>query len=102
MCLNIPFLSWCRVAPALGLVLVLAGCAMDTSQAPPGSPEPTASRGPRPSTRQVDPRIAERLQRVMVPLIQHMNHPLQPGEVRVGILDDPQINAANAAAARCT
>lgn len=88
--------SQCRVATAISFALLLAGCAIETSQAPPGSREPTASREPRPSTRQVDPQIGERLQRVMVPLIQHMNNPLKPGEVRVGIIDDPQVNAANA------
>jgi Zn-dependent protease with chaperone function len=33
---------------------------------------------------------------VMRPLIQHMNHPLPLNQVRVGILEDPQVNAANA------
>jgi len=33
---------------------------------------------------------------VMTPLIQHMNHPLPLNQVRVGILEDSQINAANA------
>jgi predicted Zn-dependent protease len=32
----------------------------------------------------------------MTPLIQHMNHPLPLNQVRVGILEDAQINAANA------
>jgi Zn-dependent protease with chaperone function len=32
----------------------------------------------------------------MLPLIQHMNKPLPLKQVRVGIMDDPKINAANA------
>jgi putative metalloprotease len=32
----------------------------------------------------------------MVPLLQHMNQPLSPREVQIGVLADPQINAANA------
>ena len=32
----------------------------------------------------------------MVPLLQAMNHPLPPSEVRVGIMADPHINAASA------
>jgi len=32
----------------------------------------------------------------MTRLIQHMNHPLPLNQVRVGILEDPQINAGNA------
>ena len=81
---------------ALAWVFLIAGCAIETSQGPSPAPEPTASRQPAPSGRQVDPRVAQRLQGIMVPLIQKMNRPLQPSEVRVAILDDPQINAANA------
>jgi len=89
--------SWrMRVLITGSLMCLLAGCAFGTSQAPPGSGEPTASRRPTPSTRHLDPRQAERIQRVMTPLIQHMNHPLPLNQVRVAILEDPQINAANA------
>lgn len=89
--------SWrMRVVIATSLMCLLAGCAFGTSQAPPGSGEPTASRRPTPSTRHLEPRQAERIQMVMTPLIQHMNHPLPLNQVRVGILEDSQINAANA------
>jgi len=89
--------SWrMRVLITGSLMCLLAGCAFGTSQAPPGSGEPTASRRPTPSTRHLDPRQAERIQRVMTPLIQHMNHPLPLNQVRVAILEDPLINAANA------
>jgi Zn-dependent protease with chaperone function len=44
----------------------------------------------------LDPAQAERLQRVMVPLLKGMNKPLQPSQVKVGVMDDPAINAANA------
>jgi len=59
---------------------------------------PTAS-GPPPSsttTTRVDPAQAARLQRIMVPLIRVMDHPMPLDQVKVGIMDDPQINAANA------
>ena len=89
--------SWrMRAVIATSLMCLLAGCAFGTSQAPPGSGEPTASRRPTPSNRHLDPRQAERIRMVMTPLIQHMNHPLPLNQVRVGILEDPQINAANA------
>ena len=39
---------------------------------------------------------AERLYGIMVPLLRAMNDPLQPSEVHVGIIEDPQIDAANA------
>jgi predicted Zn-dependent protease len=80
---------------AMSLMVLLGSCAIETSQGT-GPGEPTASRQPAPSTRKVDARQAERLQRVMTPLIQNMNHPLQLNKVRVTLLEDPQINAANA------
>jgi Zn-dependent protease with chaperone function len=74
---------------------MLVGCAGGTSQrTAPG--EPAASRQQAPSARKIDARQAERLQRVMTPLIKNMNHPLPLNQVRVTLLDDPQINAANA------
>lgn len=80
---------------AMSLMFLLGGCAVETSQRT-GPGEPTASRQPAPSPRQIDARQAERLQRVMTPLIKNMNHPLQLNKVRVTLLEDPQINAANA------
>jgi len=90
--------SWrIRVMMATSLTCLLAGCALGISQGPPSrSPAPTASKRPTPSTRELDPRQAERLKQVMLPLIQQMNKPLPLNQVRVGILEDPNINAANA------
>lgn len=87
-----------RMAVAAALLFLLAGCAAPVSQAPPRS-EPAPSGRPTAGTRQVDARQVERLQRIMIPLIQHMNHPLPLNEVRVSVIDDPQINAANAGGA---
>jgi predicted Zn-dependent protease len=80
---------------AMSLMFLLGGCAVETSQRT-GPEEPTASRKPAPSPRQIDARQAERLQRVMTPLIKNMNHPLQLNKVRLTLLEDPQVNAANA------
>ncbi|HEV8615445.1 MAG TPA: M48 family metallopeptidase [Methylomirabilota bacterium] len=44
----------------------------------------------------IDSTQAERLQRIMMPLLQAMNRPLSPKQVRVGVMDDSHINAANA------
>ena len=63
---------------------------------PSGSPRSTSTSAPRPSATKLDPAQAERLQRVMVPLLKGMNRPLDPSQVKVGIMDDPSINAANA------
>jgi hypothetical protein len=90
--------SWgIRVMMATSLTCLLAACTLGPSQGQTSrSPAPTAGKRPTPSTREVDPRQAERLRRVMLPLIQHMNKPLPLNQVRVGILEDPSINAANA------
>ncbi len=82
------------IVVAMSLMVLLGGCAVETSQRT-GPGEPTASKK-TPSPRQVDARQAERLQRVMTPLIMNMNKPLPLNQVRVTLLDDPQINAANA------
>lgn len=75
---------------------LLYGCAIETGSAP--SPSPRGSAEPRqPSqTTTVDPAQAERLKRIMVPLIRAMDHPRPLNQVKVGILDDPGINAASA------
>jgi len=90
MPLNQPSISWRPVAPALCLALALAGWAMDTSQAA------AASRQSAPEGRQLDPQQAERLKTVMTPLLQKMNHPIPLDQVRIGLMDDSHINAANA------
>jgi len=73
---------------------LLFGCAAGTS-APPsrGSAEPAGATA---RTTTVDPAQGERLKRIMVPLIQVMNHPRPLNQVKVGVIDDPQINAASA------
>jgi predicted Zn-dependent protease len=44
----------------------------------------------------LNPVQAERLKRVMVPLLQKMDHPIPSNQVRIGVMEDPHINAANA------
>jgi len=80
----------------LALITSCAGPATTGRQAPPSAPGgSTDARGPT-TTARVDPAQAARLQRVMLPLLQVMDHPVPLGQVKVGIVDDPQINAANA------
>jgi Zn-dependent protease with chaperone function len=88
--------GWLRNGLAAAVTLALAGCAVGTAQ-PTGGPPPQAG-APRAGTRTVDPALAARLKNVMVPLIGAMNHPLPLNQVRVGMVEDPQINAANAGA----
>jgi predicted Zn-dependent protease len=49
-----------------------------------------------PAARPLDPQQAERLKNVMVPLLAKMDKPLDPSQVSISFLDDPNINAANA------
>ena len=90
--------AWGWRAPALALAVLLAGC-VETSPAPsPGGPGPSptsASRG-TPTARPLDPQQAQRLNAIMTPLLQKMDHPIPPNQVRIAVMEDPHINAANA------
>ena len=84
-------------------VLAVAALAFTACAAPAAGPTTSAPNPPAqrtsadvPSGRQVNPRDAERLQRAMMPLIRAMNNPKALSGVKVGIMDDPHINAANA------
>jgi|SRR5262245_41337690 len=70
--------------------LTLAGCAVST-----GPSEPSA-----PDIRQVSPSQAARLYKIMTPLLKAMDKPRDPKEVYIGIMDDADINAANAGGAQ--
>ena len=87
-----------RFFKTLVVMTLAAGCAVQTSpQADRRQPQPQPTAGaPAPSNKKVDPAVVERLQRVMIPLIAKMNKPLQPNQVKIGIMDDPHINAASA------
>lgn len=74
---------------AIAAIVVMAyggGCAVSS-----GPQEPQA-----PDIRKVSPQQAQRIYRVMTPLLAAMNKPKSPKEVYIGIIDDPEINAANA------
>ena len=90
-----------RIATALvcliGGLSLLPGCAVETSSGgaakPSGSPPAGA---PSQKSAQLDPAQAERIRRAMVPLIGVMDHPRPLNQVKVAVVDDPHINAANA------
>lgn len=74
---------------AIAAIVVMAyggGCAVSS-----GPQEPQA-----PDIRKVSPQQAQRIYRVMTPLLAAMNKPKSPKEVYIGIIDDPEVNAANA------
>jgi len=88
-----------RAVVAGGLVAaLLTGCAVGTTSAPPPAGRTDAPSSPAPTTskKEVDPAQVARLKKTMLPLLAAMDKPRQPGQVKVGIMDDPEINAANA------
>jgi predicted Zn-dependent protease len=90
---------WLRVAIP-GLAVVLAGCAGLQSTAAPDkrpAPAPTAGRpAPAPSGGRVDPQVASRVSRIMIPLLKAADREYRLDQVKLGIIDDPGLNAANA------
>ncbi len=56
----------------------------------------SAAVPPAQNIRRVAPQEAQRLYAVLTPLLRAMDKPLGPRQVRVGIIEDPSINAANA------
>jgi Zn-dependent protease with chaperone function len=84
------------IALVAGGALVVGGCATASGPGPSPSPGPTSQGRPTPSTRQVSAAQAERLQRLMVPLLQATDNARPPSKVKVALMDDPRVNAANA------
>jgi len=91
-----------RIALVAGIATLAVGCAGPTSSTS-SSPSPQGGgSAPQQTTKKetklvkVDAATAERLQNAMVPLLKVMDHPVQPNQVKVGVMDDPSINAANA------
>jgi Zn-dependent protease with chaperone function len=89
-----------RALVGAGLLALLTPACTMTSGAPPATdagraPAP-ASTTAQPSTRPLDRAEAQRLQRVMTPLVRAMDHPRPLDQVKVAIMDDPHINAASA------
>lgn len=87
-----------RLLVAVSVAALVGGCTVGTASAPPPSRNPQETRAPagRNPGKPVDARQAERLQRIMIPLIRAMNNPRDLNKVRVGIIDDAKINAASA------
>jgi len=85
-----------RFLPTIAVLIlagVTAGCALEAGSSRTPAPQQT----PRSSaSRALDARQTERVQRVMMPLIRATNNPRRLNEIRVRVIDDPKINAANA------
>jgi putative metalloprotease len=81
------------------VMLALPGCAVSTGPARPEGPVAGPARpqsAPATQGRPVDARYVERLQRTLPPLLAVMERPESASEVKIGIMDDPSINAGNA------
>jgi len=82
-----------RFAAGICITLLLSGCSFTgASRAPESATTVKEER----SARHIDEAQAERISRIMVPLIQSMNHPLPLKDVKLAVLNDRTINAANA------
>jgi Zn-dependent protease with chaperone function len=92
-----------RFVTAFVVVFALAGCAVSNGGSASGDREPRRTTGDpqRPvKVGQLEPRQAQRLYNIMVPLLRAMNKPKSAKDVQVGVIQDPQINAANAGGGR--
>ena len=83
------------VAAILAATFTLS-CAGPASAPPRGSTTERTTPTQTQTSRPVNAADAERLRRVMTPLIRAMNNPRQLSNIKVGIMDDARINAANA------
>jgi predicted Zn-dependent protease len=72
-----------------------SGCVVADAPAPRRESRSDDRRQPA-NTRQVDSRQAERFYRIMTPLLKNMDNPKGPRDVKIGIIDEAEINAANA------
>ena len=85
-----------RAFHAVLIAALIPGCLAATSPAPSSRRTPqsgTLSQSTRPGT---DSGATGRLRRVMIPLIEVMDRPCRPEEVRIGLINEADINAANA------
>ena len=82
-----------RTTAVVILAGVTTGCAVEAGS----SRRPAPQQPPRSSaSRPLDAKQTERVQRIMVPLLRATNNPRRLNEIRVRVIDDPSINAANA------
>ncbi len=85
---------------ATSVALSLVACAqLDVNQSPSGtsqSPQQYGAAAGDTPIAALSSAQAKRLNRIMVPLVQHMNHPIPTNNVKVTLMQDSHINAANA------
>jgi len=74
---------------------LVAGCA-GVGGAPQRGPGQTQTGTSQSAPHALDAQQAERIRRVMAPLVAAMDHPRPLSQVKVGIMDDSHVNAASA------
>jgi len=84
------------IAYLVTVLVIATGCAVQSTSEPTSPAPAPRTQAPAARTVALDPAQAERLKRTMVPLIQAMDHPRPLNRVKVGVIDEPDINAANA------
>jgi predicted Zn-dependent protease len=83
-----------NILSVLALIFALAtGCVLETTSRPLPSPP---RKSPEASGKPLDPSQTARLQRIMVPLVRAGNKTRSLKQVRVAVIEDSNINAANA------
>jgi len=88
-----------RRSAAILIFLLVSGCA-GVGGAPPSRQPPARTGGSQPAPHPLDAQQAERIRRIMGPLVAAMNHPRPLSQVTVGIMDDSHVNAASAGGGR--
>lgn len=73
---------------------LIGGCAVESSN-PTSAPRAEAP-AQRPVQTRIDTAQGERIKRIILPLIAAMDRPRDLKQIKVGLMDDPSINAANA------
>jgi len=84
------------IACLVTVLIIATGCAVQSTSEPTSPAPAPRTQAPAARTVALDPAQAERLKRTMVPLIRAMDHPRPLDRVKVGVIDEPDINAANA------
>ena len=85
-----------RSIAILSLLSVLVGGCAGVGGTTSGEPPPTRTGDSQPAPHALDAQQAERIRRIMAPLVAAMDHPRPLSQVKVGIMDDSHVNAASA------
>lgn len=89
-------MRYTHLFPARAIHLALAGLIFFTGCASGPSADTRQGGRSQAGTHRIDARQAQRLQDIMRPLVENMDHPIPLNKVKITLLQDDSINAANA------